>query len=131
MIPPCLILSNIRLVSRVKWSNLGKVIAPSPTPLCSSYWKGSLRATLDYSRQLYSFINESRKKGSERWCAVLNFINTENNMHLSQFEFWGLLGWSENFLARPIYGCMCVCVCVCARIVLKVMNKTKHSKINK
>ena len=28
--------------------------APSPTPWCSSYRKGSLRVTLDYGRQLYS-----------------------------------------------------------------------------
>ena len=32
-----LTLSNIRYVSRVKWSNPGKGVAPSPTPLCSSY----------------------------------------------------------------------------------------------
>ena len=29
LIPPCLTLSNIRYVSRVKWSNPGKGIAPS------------------------------------------------------------------------------------------------------
>ena len=40
--PPCLTLSNIRYVSRVKWSNPGKGVAPSPTPWCNSYWKGSL-----------------------------------------------------------------------------------------
>ena len=32
-----LTLSNIRYVSRVKWSNPGKEVAPSPTPQCSSY----------------------------------------------------------------------------------------------
>ena len=40
-------------VSRVKWSNQGKGVAPSPTPQCSSYWKGSLRVTLDYGSQLF------------------------------------------------------------------------------
>ena len=40
---------------RVKWSNPGKGVAPSPTPWCSSYRKGSLRVTLDYGRQLYFF----------------------------------------------------------------------------
>ena len=30
-----IILSNIRYVSRVKWSNQGKGVAPSPTPRCS------------------------------------------------------------------------------------------------
>ena len=37
LMPPCLTLSNIRYVSRVKWSNPGKGVAPSPTPCCSSY----------------------------------------------------------------------------------------------
>ena len=35
--PPCLTLSNIRHVSRVKWSNPRKGVALSPTPRCSSY----------------------------------------------------------------------------------------------
>ena len=33
--------------SRVKWSNPGKGVVPSPTPWYSSYGKGSLRVTLD------------------------------------------------------------------------------------
>ena len=37
----------------VKWSNPGKEVAPSPTPCGSSYKKGSLLVTLNYSRQLY------------------------------------------------------------------------------
>ena len=53
LIPPCLTLSIISYVSRVKWSNPGKEVAPSPTPQCSSYWKGSLQVTLDYCCQLY------------------------------------------------------------------------------
>ena len=45
-----LTLSIIRYGSRVKWSNPGNGVAPSPTPWCSSYRKGSLRVTLDYGR---------------------------------------------------------------------------------
>ena len=57
LIPPCLTLSNLRYVSRVKWSNPGKGVVPFPTPRCSSYWKGTLQVTLDYSRQLlYIYI---------------------------------------------------------------------------
>ena len=56
MIPSCLTLSNIRYVSRVKWSNPGKGLTPSPTPRCSSYWKGSLLVALDQGRELYYFI---------------------------------------------------------------------------
>ena len=58
LIPPCLILSNIRYVSRVTWSNPGKGVAPSPTSWCSSNWKGSLLVALDYSRQLYGSTSD-------------------------------------------------------------------------
>ena len=34
-------LSFTRYISRVKWSNPGKGVAPSPTPRCSSYRKGT------------------------------------------------------------------------------------------
>ena len=37
LIPPCLTLSDIRYVSRVKWSNPAKGVAPSLTPRCCSY----------------------------------------------------------------------------------------------
>ena len=53
LIPPCLTLSNIRWESRVKLSNLGKGVVPSPTPRCSSYQKGGLWVTLDKGHQLY------------------------------------------------------------------------------
>ena len=33
----CLMLNNIRYVSRVKWSNPGKGVVPFPTSQCSSY----------------------------------------------------------------------------------------------
>ena len=56
LIPPCLTLSNIRYVWRVKWSNLGNGVAPSSTPRCSSYWKGSLLVALGDGRQLYLYI---------------------------------------------------------------------------
>ena len=56
MIPPCLTLSNIRYVLRVKWSNPEKGVAPSPTTWCCSYRKGSFLVTLDYSHQLYFYL---------------------------------------------------------------------------
>ena len=54
-IPPCLTLSNIRNVKRVKWSNPGKGVAPYPTPRYSCHWKGSPLVALDYGRQLYFY----------------------------------------------------------------------------
>ena len=50
LIPPCLSLSNIRYVSRVKWNNPMKGVALSPTPWCSRYWWRSHPDALDYSR---------------------------------------------------------------------------------
>ena len=47
LMPPCLALSIIRWGSRVRCSNPGNGVAPSPTPRCISYWKGSLQVTLD------------------------------------------------------------------------------------
>ena len=58
---PCLPLSFIGYVSRVKGSNPGNGVAPSPTPWCSSYWKGSLQVILNYGHQLYLlFTSEVR-----------------------------------------------------------------------
>ena len=57
---PCLTLGIIRYGSWVKWSNTGKVVAPSNTPRCSSYWKRSLRVTLDYGQPtllIHNFYN--------------------------------------------------------------------------
>ena len=45
---------KVRVKGKVEQSREG--VAPSPTPWCSSYRKGSLRVTLDYSRQLYLLI---------------------------------------------------------------------------
>ena len=42
---------KVRIKGKVEQSREG--VAPSPTPWCSSIWKGSLRVTLDYGRQLY------------------------------------------------------------------------------
>ena len=56
LIPPCLTLSIIRYMLRVKWSNPGKGEAPSTTSRCCSYWKGSLWVTIDYSHQLYFYF---------------------------------------------------------------------------
>ena len=58
LISPCLTLSIIRYVSRVKWSNPWKGVAPSPTPRCRSYWKESLLVALNYGRQLIYYFKE-------------------------------------------------------------------------
>ena len=45
---------KVRIKGKVEQSREG--VAPSPTPWCSSYQKGSLRVTLDYGRQLYFLL---------------------------------------------------------------------------
>ena len=52
-----LTLNIIRYISRVKWSNPWKGVAFSPTPLCCSYWKKSLRVALVDSHQLYIYLS--------------------------------------------------------------------------
>ena len=45
---------KVRIKGKVEQSREG--VAPSPTHWCSSYWKGSLRVTLDYGRQLLLYL---------------------------------------------------------------------------
>ena len=52
LIVPCLTLSTIRWGSRVKWSNPGNWVAPSPIPQCRSYWKGNFRVPLNKGHEL-------------------------------------------------------------------------------
>ena len=47
------LLNSQHYKGRVKWSNPENGVAPSPTPMCDSYWKGNLRVTFDKGRQLY------------------------------------------------------------------------------
>ena len=56
LILSCLTLSIITYGSRVKWSNPGKWVMPSPTPWCSSYCKRDLQVSLNYGRQLYFLL---------------------------------------------------------------------------
>ena len=63
----CLAFSIIRCVSRVKWTNPGKEVVPSPTPWCSSFWKGSLQVTLNYSSQLCICIKMVMALNNLRW----------------------------------------------------------------
>ena len=95
---PSLTLSLIRYRSRVKWSNLGKGVAPSPTPWCSSYWKGSLRVTLDYGRQLYFFLlyYDVKVLHASHYATVTSLIivagNEIDDPNLNPgWDFWGIL----------------------------------------
>ena len=77
---PCLTLSTIRYVSRLKWSNRGKGVEPSPTPPCSSYWKGDLRVTLDNGRQWRKAFQLIR------WIFSSGIENGKHSLHLHLFK---------------------------------------------
>ena len=106
LIPPCLTLSNIRWVSRVKWNNPGKGVVPSPTPQCSSYRKESLRVALDYSQLYLSLINRNGYTGKT------NIISSEERgMWPSSFPsvITNNLGWDMQFLLSWFWiDCMAV-----------------------
>ena len=53
LIPPMLNTQNDQVQIKRKWSNPGKRVAPSLTPQCSTYSKGSLRIALDNGRLTY------------------------------------------------------------------------------
>ena len=83
---------KVRIKGKVEQSMEG--VAPSPTPWCSSYRKGSLRVTLDYGRQLYNYIyNHS----SIAMCAATkipyllyekDLFKTSNVMHDFIYNLW-------------------------------------------
>ena len=87
LVPPCLTLSIIRLGSRMKLSNPGNGVVPSPTPRCSSYWKGSLRVTLDYCRQLYCFRSKFFLYNGYQKQHFLYWINLFENIFMWGFKF--------------------------------------------
>ena len=81
-----------------KWSKSGKEVAPSATPRCSSYLKGSLRVALDSGRltdfiYIYTCVcmNYTRMLSTFRYILVSKTI--QNSNHLSSYfskAFWAL-----------------------------------------
>ena len=73
-------------------------VAPSPTPWCSSYRKGSLRVTLDYGRQLYLLThlkvgNESRLSWWNRESKIFGFSWS--------FGFYGISTFVGYLMSNP------------------------------
>ena len=66
----------------VKQSREG--VAPTPTPWCSSYRKGSLRVTLDHGRQLY--FTYSLHVKTVLFQAVLFSISTQFKYQVIKFQ---------------------------------------------
>ena len=103
MIPPCLTLSNIRYVSRIKWSNPGKGVAPSSTPRCSSYRKGSLQVTLDYSRQLYCYLQNLYSVDSKLLGSLTFFFSYLLSLNFFLFiHVFAMPSWYKATLLRSL-----------------------------
>ena len=90
---------NVRIRGKVEqsreWSS-----TPSSTSWCSSYWKGSLRVTLNKGCQLYLFLIINKKSHS---IDKVNFAQEDGNrkhylqLHLFQRNlFWWLLSYPRN-----------------------------------
>ena len=96
---------NYKVRSRVKLSNPGNGVAPSPTPWCGSYWKKSLQLTLDYGHQLYWFFiqipgrghhltwGDERKKKIKAWLSKTRKLH-ETKLHcrnlINRINSWAL-----------------------------------------
>ena len=86
---------KVRIKGKVEQSREG--VAPSPTPWCSSYRKGSLRVTLDYGRQLYFtyiMIDCCYKKNLKRFTSHLILWHLVKSMHLLLYS---LIKWLCKF----------------------------------
>ena len=107
LMPPCLTPSIIRYWSRVKWSNPGKGVAPSPTSRCSSYREGSLwvfgvrgneRADSAAKSALDLTPDKSRISFTDLKPTINKFLHTKwqqqwsNNIHNKLFQIQPTLG---------------------------------------
>ena len=117
LMPPCLTLSIIRYESRVKWSEQGDGVAPSPRFRCCSCWKGSLRISpstkvtnLKYILVLYIY--------SIAWkivCGHMTFCKRQSSGRERK-----ILKKSKNTVQSALELCttlmcayVCICVCLC------------------
>ena len=91
LILPCLTLSNTRYISRIKWNNQGKGEEPSPTPRCSSDWKGSLLVALDYGRQLYLLYFKKDGALGYTFARRLLFMNSNFTVSCTLLSFSTIL----------------------------------------
>ena len=78
LIPPCLTLSIMRYVSRLKWSNPQKGVARSSTAWCSSYWKGSQEKLLTATKNntVNIKINWTTTTRKQTWDFQRNWISS-------------------------------------------------------
>ena len=122
--PPCLTLSIIRYGSRVKWSNPGKGVAPSPTPWCSKLSKrepsGHPRLwsttifTYKFLDFLYTFI----------WYQV--FLSNTNNLNIVVWLLVFLVNTNNNTFGHLTlyWGCTIAMIRICETYIFIPVRKT-------
>ena len=74
---------KVRIKGKVEQSR--ERVAPSPTPWCCSYRKGSLRVTLDYGRQLYLLIAMNNYTYTYTRRNIFNTIKTSGHSSLEKY----------------------------------------------
>ena len=88
MVQDAALLNTLHYKVRVKWSNPGNGVVPSPTPRCSSYWKGSLRVTLEEGCHLYLLYTFTRPLHRSRMRHKINlFLKLSLTGLNSEFSF--------------------------------------------
>ena len=71
---------KVRIKGKVEQSREG--VAPSPTPWCSSYRKGSLRVTLDYGRQLTLYMYVYMHVAIDIYIYIHTHTHTHTHTHI-------------------------------------------------
>ena len=121
LISPCLTRNIIRYVSRVKWINPRKGVAPLPTPQCCSYWKGNLHIDLNYSQQfyLYMYIDTSLWTYNHTWYLYLS-------IYLSIKMYIYIDTYIENIYSYVIYTSIYLSVKMYIYIIIIIMSHHQH-----
>ena len=91
---------KVRIKGKVEQSREG--VAPSPTPWCSSYRKGSLRVTLDYGRQLYFFYllkPVAKPKRKDSICQTI-YLNSKGRYRFMLFLYASAWRGTQTALPR-------------------------------
>ena len=99
-----LTLNNIRYTLRVKWSNLGKGVAPYLKLWCSSYSKGSLLV----ANFTYLFWNISRSVSPLYILMFLEFPNSDPGVEYFEWRHeccHGYHHWPTNLSWNPVQDC--------------------------
>ena len=94
---------KVRIKGKVEQSREG--VAPSPTPWCSCYRKGSLRVTLDYGRQLY-FLFLFNNNPLFVHSYIVSNNNNNNNLSYSRIIKFQSPTKSEFFFMSKILSCI-------------------------